>query len=452
MTRSRSILVVDDDSALLDWLAEALAEGGYAVHTAGAAADALQRIDDDAYDLVLSDVEMPGMRGIDLVAAIQERRPSQLVVLMTAFGTIDLAMQAVRAGAADFVAKPFTIDALLHSLERTLRERRMKREIVRLRASLTQAPDTELVAVSASMRRILDLAARAARTDASVLLTGESGTGKGVLARFIHAQSARAKRPFVDLNCAALPASLVEAELFGARQGAYTDARAERRGLFVDADGGTLFLDEIGELPLDVQPKLLGALESGKVRPLGGVRESRFDARVVAATNRPLEEALRDRRFRADLYHRLNVVRLEIPPLRERREDIPALIDRLSARHARRLGRQVIGVTADAVRWLTQQSWPGNVRELSNALERAIALGEYDTLTLDDLRATRGTSADTEFAESLSDDISLEELERRYIARVLRRAGGNKNEAARVLGIDRRTLYRKLATGAPDGD
>jgi DNA-binding NtrC family response regulator len=371
---------------------------------------------------------------------------------MTAFGTIDLAMQAVRAGAADFVAKPFTIDALLHALERTLRERRMKREIVRLRASLTAEPETELVAVSATMRRILDLAGRAAKTDASVLLTGESGTGKGVLARFIHARSARAKRPFVDLNCAALPAALVEAELFGARAGAFTDARAERRGLFVDADGGTLFLDEVGELSLEVQPKLLGALESGKVRPLGGGRETRFDARLIAATNRPLEEALRERRFRADLYHRLNVVRLELPPLRERREDIPSLVDRLSARHARRLGRPVIGVTADAVRWLTHQSWPGNVRELSNTIERAIALGEHDTLTLDDLRSTSARHSDVDLDEALAGDVSLDELERRYIARVLRRAQGNKNEAARILGIDRRTLYRKLATTAPDDD
>jgi DNA-binding NtrC family response regulator len=444
MSRRRTILVVDDDRAMLEWLDEALRDEGFAPTLAAGPSEAIAALTERAHELVLSDVEMPGMRGVDLVAAIHARRPDQLVVLMTAFGSVELAMQSVRAGAADFVTKPFAIETLVHTLERVLRERRMKREIVRLRAGIAHQPAGEVVAVSAAMRRVVDLAARVAQTDASVLVTGESGTGKGVLARFVHARSRRSRGPFVDLNCAALPASLVEAELFGARRGAYTDAKEDRAGLFVDADGGTLFLDEIGEMALEIQPKLLGVLESGRVRPVGGGKERTVDVRLVAATNRPLEEALRERRFRPDLYHRLNVVRLEIPPLRDRREDIPALVDRLTARHAERLDRSVLGVSEEAMRWLVAQDWPGNVRDLSNALERAIALGDHDTITLEDVRSASPPGGARTLDDALDQRLSLDELERRYVLRVLERAGGNKNEAARVLGIDRRTLYRKL--------
>ena len=455
MTKRRtSVLVVDDDEGVVDWLVEELAEHGLQVEGVTSPERALARVVERAFDVVVSDVEMPGMRGIDLVQAIHARRPEQLVVLMTAFGSIDLAMQCVRAGAADFLAKPFPMQALVHAIERTLRERRMRREIVRLRSSLASSePDGELVAISRAMRDVLDMARRAAAGSSTVLLTGESGVGKSAVARFVHTQSARRKERFVQLNCAALPANLVEAELFGVKKGAFTDARDDREGLLAHASKGTLFLDEIGDMALEVQPKLLVALETGAFRPIGGRSEVRFDVRLIAATNRPLEDALRERRLRPDLYHRLNVIRIEIPPLRDRIEDIPRLVDQLLHRIAGRAGRPVIGVSEEVMRWLCAQPWPGNVRELGNVLERAVMLSDHDTLVLEDFARGggargSGTGHDGSSLEGVAaEGVPLDELERRYIRVVLDRCGGNKAKAARVLGVDRTTLWRKLAQG-----
>ncbi len=443
--RRERLLVVDDDAGVVDWLLEELTEEGFRVEGVTSPHEALARIEAESFDLVVSDVEMPGMRGLDLLGAIQERRAAQLVLLITAFGTIDLAVQAVRAGACDFVSKPLRIEALVVAIERALREREMRREIVRLRKTLAQGSEGELIARSAAMQRVLDVARRAAATESTVLLTGESGVGKSAIARFVHEQSPHAEGPFVQLNCAALPSSLVEAELFGVRKGAYTDARAERAGLFLQADGGTLFLDEIGEMDLEVQPKLLSALESRRIRPLGGSTDVTVSTRIIAATNRPLEEALRERRLRPDLYHRLNVIRIEVPPLRERPEDIEALIDVLLARTSEALGRPVAGIAADAMRFLRVHSWPGNVRELSNAIERAVALSEHDTLVLSDFQdATRSVDGDA-LDRAAAGELSLAEIELAYIRKVLERVDWNKAQAARILGIDRRTLYRKAA-------
>jgi transcriptional regulator with PAS, ATPase and Fis domain len=278
-----------------------------------------------------------------------------------------------------------------------------------------------------------------------VLLTGESGTGKGVIARMIHDRGTRAAAPFLQLNCAALPQALVESELFGVRKGAYTDAREDRRGLFAAASGGTLFLDEVGELSLDTQAKLLHALESGRVRPVGGTTEVEVSTRVIAATNRVLEHLLREHRFRPDLYYRLNVIRIEIPPLRERRDDILGLVDHFLHRTCARLGRPIRGVSAAAMRMLLQHDWPGNARELSNLIERAVALTDYDTITPDDLMLLRN---ETDLGKVLSDAstraMPLAEMSRAYARKVVERHGGNKAAAARTLGIDRRTLYRML--------
>ncbi|UJR78756.1 sigma-54-dependent transcriptional regulator [Sandaracinus amylolyticus] len=445
------ILVVDDDEGVVEWLLEELVERGYAASGVTSPAEALQRVARERFDLVVSDVEMPGMRGIDLVQAIHARSPDQLVLLITAFGSIDLAMQAVRAGAADFLAKPFTIEALLQAIERTLRERRLRRQVVRVRASLgDESPPGDLVAESAAMKRVLELARRAAASGSTVLLTGESGVGKSAIARYVHAHSARRDRAFVQLNCAALPAGLVEAELFGVRRGAYTDAREDRRGVFVDADRGTLFLDEVADMALEVQPKLLVALESGSIRPLGARDEVRVDVRLIAATNRSLEEDLRERRLRADLYHRLNVIRIDVPPLRERLDDLPRLVDTLLARLAPRASRPLAGVSEEAMRWLRAQPWTGNVRELANVVERAVMLTDHDVLVLEDFVEGRAIEeSDLAFLTSAAEEgIGLDELELRYIRRVLERCGGNKAKAAQVLGIDRSTLWRKLGGGS----
>ena len=444
-TVNKYILVVDDDAGVVDYLVEMLNEENYVAHGVTSPSEALACLEREDYDLVITDIEMPGMRGLDLMEAIHARKPHQLVLLITAFGSIDSAVQAVRAGACDFVTKPFPIEALLLAIERAFRERQMHREIVRLRSTASNGEGSSLVSRSQAMRPVVEMARRAALTDSTVLLTGESGVGKGAVARFIHDQSPRASAPFVQINCAALPASLVESELFGVRKGAYTDARSDRPGLFIEATGGTLFLDEIVEMPLETQPKLLHVLEAGKVRPLGGPSEIDINVRVIAATNHPLEEALRDRQFRPDLYHRLNIIALEIPPLRARPEDIEPLVDLFLQQASVKLGRSMIGITAEARRWLLSYAWPGNVRELANRIERAVALTDHDTLLLEDFSlAPRSPRNEDLLATVALRELPLAEVERAYVQHVLDLAHGNKARAARILDIDRKTLYRKL--------
>ena len=445
MADHAKLLVIDDDPAVVEFLVEELSAHYAAVGETSARAG-LERAATGEFDIVITDVEMPELRGTDLLAELLERKPGQLVLLITAFGSIELAVQAVRAGACDFVTKPFKLPALLFAIERALRERTMRREIVRLRKELGHDRGN-LVAGSPAMQKVLDVARRAARSLASVLITGESGSGKGALARWIHDHGARASGPFVHVNCAALPSGLVEAELFGVRRGAFTDARESRDGLFVEAAGGTIFLDEIAEMPLDVQSKLLQVLESSRVRPVGG-GEAPIDARVIAATNRAIDDAVAANQFRLDLFFRLNVIRIEMPPLRQRAGDIPELVNALLAR-ASRGGTGPLGITDDAMRWLVRHDWPGNVRELANVVERAVALTDHDTIVLEDVQdlETRVPTDPTGdlLASAAARHLPLDEVERGYIRRVLDANGGNVSRAARILGIDRRTLYRKLA-------
>jgi DNA-binding NtrC family response regulator len=442
---SQRILIVDDDPGVVEYLVEMLNEAGYAAEGVTSPHQALERIEKDEVDLVIADIEMPGMRGLELMTAIHARKPAQLVLLITAFGSIDLAVQAVRAGACDFVTKPFQIEVLCLAIERAFRERQMHREIIRLRDSLSEKEPPGLVAKSRAMQRVVDLACRASQTNVTILLTGESGVGKGAIARFIHDRSPRNQGPFVQVNCAALPAPLVESELFGVRKGAYTDAREDRSGLFVQAGGGTLFLDEIAEMPLEAQPKLLQVLETGRVRPIGGSHEREADVRLIAATNHPLEEALRNGRFRPDLYYRLNVINLEIPPLRGRTEDIDTLVDIFLQRASTKFGRPIIGITAEARRWLLSYEWPGNIRELANLVERAVALTDHDTLLLGDfLPAPRSSDNQDLLSTFALQGCPLADVERAYIRHVLAVTRGNKARAARILGIDRKTLYAKL--------
>jgi len=392
---------------------------------------------------VVSDVEMPELRGLELLRELRRLHSKQQVLLMTAFGSIDLAVQAVRSGAVDFLAKPFKLEVLVLAIERALRETALEKDVARLRAEVVRGQPPGIVAKSQAMQRALDLVTRAAPSPLPVLLTGESGVGKGALAKALHEASPRKGAPFVQLNCAALPSGLAEAELFGVRRGAFTDAREDRAGVFEQANHGTLFLDEIGELPLDVQPKLLHALESSDVRPVGATQPVQVDVRVVAATNRPLEEALKQRRFRPDLYHRINVVRVEVPPLRERPEDVEGIIDQTLATIARRGGR-TLTVAPPAMAFLKRQPWPGNVRELINAIERASTLAQRDLLTVDDFPPALADGS-AFLADATTQDLPLKALERLYIQRVLEKTGGHKARAAQILGLDRRTLYRKVA-------
>ncbi|MFO7566777.1 MAG: sigma-54 dependent transcriptional regulator [Enhygromyxa sp.] len=449
------ILVVDDDRAVVDYLLEMLEEAGFDADGTTRPNDALERLATESFDMVVADVEMPEMRGIELMRRIHAVRPRMLVILITAFGTIDLAVECLRSGAADFVTKPFDFSVLRLAIERTLDERRMRREIVRLRAALGDEPNAptphsdQMVAESAAMNRVLELARRVALADTSVVLLGESGVGKSAVARYIHEHSPRGDGPFVEINCAAVPETLAESELFGVRRGAFTDAREDRPGLFVAANGGTLFLDEVAELDPRVQAKLLQALEHRSVRPVGETTSRAVDVRLIAASNRSLDHAVEREKFREDLLFRLGVITIEIPPLRDRPEDIDVLVDVLLARICRRLNRPIVGVSEDGMRWLRAHPWPGNVRQLGNLLERAVVLAEHDSLLLEDFA---GVSASPPDASDVLDKLarrglSLHDVESAYLDAVLRVTKGNRSEAAKLLGIDRRTLYRRLSDG-----
>lgn len=442
---TKHLLVIDDDSGVVEYLTEMLSASGYNVSGESDPRRALLRLESEHFDLVISDIEMPGLRGPDLMTAIHTIKPGQLILLITAFGSIDMGVHSLQAGACGFVTKPFSLATLLAAIEKAFRDRAMYREVVRVSTQDKTFTPKELIAESPSMQKILQLASRAAQIDSPVLLTGESGVGKGALARFIHEHSTRCNGPFLQINCAALPFALVESELFGVRKGAYTDARENRPGLFVEAEGGTLFLDEIAEMPLAIQPKLLQALETGKVRPVGSAGEIDTNIRIIAATNQPIEKAVQTGLMRADLYYRLNVIRLDVPPLRERLSDIDRLVDHLLQNAQSKLQRQIHGISAEAMRWIRAYSWPGNVRELANTLERAVALTEYDTILLEDLaQATQLPVGDNLLSTAAMQSMSLAELEIAYIRRVLQMTQGNKVQAAKVLGIDRGTLYRKL--------
>lgn len=447
------ILVVDDDRPVVDYLLEMLEEAGFEAVGTVDPHDALERLATAQFDLVVADVEMPELRGTELMRRIHAVRPHMLVILITAFGTIDLAVECLRAGAAHFVTKPFDFSVLRLAIERTLDERRMRREIVRLRAALGDEPggsaSSGMVAASAAMQRVLELARRVAAADTSVVLLGESGVGKSAVARYIHEYSSRGEGPFVEINCAAVPESLAESELFGVRRGAFTDAREDRPGLFMAASGGTLFLDEVAELDPRVQAKLLQALEHRSVRPIGETASRIVDVRLIAASNRSLDHAVEREQFRSDLLFRLGVITIEIPPLRERPEDIDALVDVLLARVCRRLNRPIIGVSEDGMRWLRAHPWPGNVRQLSNLLERAVVLSEHDSLLLEDFAGVSTLPPDTsDTLDKLARrGLSLHDVESAYVDAVLRVTNGNRSEAAKLLGIDRRTLYRRLSDG-----
>jgi two-component system response regulator HydG len=360
---------------------------------------------------------------------------------------METAVEAMRAGAWDFVPKPLKMDALALTLERAVAHRALRGEVARLRRAVAEAQGFgELIGTSGAMRKVYELIDRVAGTSASVLITGESGTGKELVARALHERSSRRSAPFVAVNCSALPEALLESELFGHARGAFTDARTARRGLFLQADGGSLFLDEIGDLPFGLQPKLLRVLQERKLRPVGGDVETAVDVRLIAATNRDLETAVEERRFREDLFFRINVVQVQLPPLRARGGDVLLLAQKFVERMAAASGRSVHGLTARAAERLMEYPWPGNVRELQNCIERAVALTrgeEIDAGDLPDKIAGYRPSAPLEL-DGPADLVPLEEVERRYILRVVEALRGNKSMAAKVLGLDRRTLYRKL--------
>ena len=451
---SGRVLIVEDDRALCEMLEEMLARRGYDVAWTTTPAALPELLREADCDVVVTDLNMPGTDGLEICARVAADRPDVPVIVITAFGDLNVAIAAIRAGAYDFLTKPFDNDQLALALDRAVRHRSLRAEVKRLRQTVRSLQGTaELVGASPPIRALRSLIGRIAQADASVLISGETGTGKELVARALHGDGPRAKGPFVALDCAALPESLIESELFGHARGAFTDASRAHHGLLRQADGGTLFLDEIGNLPPALQPKLLRAIQERRFRPVGAEQEVAFDARILAATNRDLGADAREGRFREDLYYRLDVLHVEVPPLRARGNDVLVLAQHFLAEFAERSGRPVRGIAPNAAARLLAHPWPGNVRELRNCIERAVALAEYDELRAADLPEHLGVAPDGPAARArLPEDPGafepLEAVERRYILRVLAAVGGNKTVAARILGLDRKTLRRKL--GEPD--
>jgi len=442
------ILIIDDDPGLRDVLAAGLKRREFLPTSVADAEAGLALLASNQFDAVVTDLNLGGMNGLQLCERIAGSYQHLPVLVITAFGSLDTAVGAIRAGAYDFVTKPIDTDALAMSLDRAVRFRGLQEEVKRLQTSLAEYGSFhELLGDSPAMQGVFDLLAKLANSDASVLITGETGTGKELVARALHRGSRRKEKPFVAVNCAGVPEALLESELFGHAKGAFTDARTARRGLFLEADGGTLFLDEIGCMPLSLQPKLLRALQERKIRPVGSDSESPVDVRVVAATNRDIESDVADGSFREDLFFRINVVHVALPPLRSRGNDVLLLAQRFVRRFAAKSNRQIAGLSAPAAEKLLAYAWPGNVRELQNCMERAVALTSFEQITVEDLPEKIRNYARSHILV-VSDDptelATLDEVEQRYIVRVLEAVRGNKSQAATILGLDRKTLYRKL--------
>jgi two-component system response regulator HydG len=444
---SGKLLIVDDDQPTCEFLAARLATEGHGVTWETTPAEAIEHLQHDDFDALLTDLAMPGTSGLDLCVRALEIEPELPVIVVTGHADLEAAVSAMRVGAYDFITKPVDTKLLIHAIERAVEHRKLGREVKRLRRELARAQGTgKIVGRSRPIRAVYDLIGRVAVTEAPVLILGESGTGKELVARAIHEASPRAQGPFVALNCAAVPPSLIESELFGHVKGAFTDARRSRDGLFVQANGGTLFLDEVADLPLELQPKLLRALQEQEVRPVGGSEEIGFDARIITATNADLEARVEADRFRGDLMYRIDVVRIELPPLRDRGRDILLLAQHFLEKYGAEDGTSRT-LAEDAAAKLLAYDWPGNVRELENCIQRALAMARHEQIVVDDLpakiREYRSDRVMLSF-EDAEELVTLDELESRYIRKVLEMVSGNKSKAARLLGMDRRSLYRRL--------
>jgi len=443
-----TVLVVDDEPSNVASLEKIFGREGMRVLTADGAKTALEVARKHRVQVVLTDLMMPGVNGVELLKALKEITPDTEVVLMTAYGTVETAVQAMREGAYDFVEKPLKRMNIVKSVKKAAERHSLVAENRSLREELKLLTTREIVGQSAALRRVLDVATQAAPSSATVLVLGESGTGKELIARYIHGKSGRAAGPFVAVNCAAIPESILEAELFGHERGAFTGVVSKREGRFARARGGTLFLDEIGELTPAVQVKLLRVLQEGEYEPVGG-NPVKADVRIVAATNRDLASEVEAGRFREDLYYRLNVIAVTAPPLRNRAEDVPLLVDHFLGVYCKKNGRPRLIVPPEVIRKLTDYSWPGNVRELENVIERATVLCRSDTLRLDDLPdAVAQASAPAPSALTFAIGTPLEEVEHRLIRETLAYTSGDKSLAAQLLGISTRTIYRKLGEDA----
>ena len=443
---SQRILIVEDELPMCELLTSFFTEKGYDVDTAQDGEHALARLEERDYALVITDIKLPGMSGLELLASIRVDWPEVAVVIMTAFSSISSAVEAMKLGAEDYIGKPFQLDELAITVEKALERRSLRREVRELRAEVRGRYNfSNIVGRSKPMQQLFEVIKRIAiRRDASALITGSTGTGKELVARAIHYNSDRRDAPFMPINCSAIPDTLLESELFGYQKGAFTGAQETRRGLIEEAQGGTVFLDEINTLSPSLQVKLLRVLQERVVRRVGGRENLQIDIRLVSASNQDLEDAAKRGEFRQDLFYRLNVVPVRLPDLKDRREDIPLLVFHFLQKFAQQHGEPPRRFANDAMRVLMTHSWPGNVRELENAVEHALTMGKGEILLPEDLPLSVTAPERDIVQEATLDDVSLAELERRYILRILEKMGGHQIKTSRVLGIDRRTLYRRL--------
>jgi two-component system response regulator HydG len=453
ITDKATIIVVDDDPEMANVLRDVLAEAGYRALSAGSGAGALMLVKEQDPDLLITDLRMSGMSGHQLQLELKRVAPNLPVIIITAFGSIPTAIESMKLGAFDYLTKPFGNDELLLIVSRALDDFQLRQEVRRLRGELARSYGLpNIIAADPKMIAVLDLIEQIADSPASVLITGESGTGKDLIARALHFSSSRRNGPFIPINCAAIPENLIESELFGYIKGAFTDARQGKTGLFAAAQGGTLFLDEIGEMPPLLQPKLLRAIEDKRIRPLGAIEETSIDVRIVAASNSDLDKAINEGKFRSDLYYRLATVTLVVPPLRERQQDVALLARHFLVRACAEAAKAVPDLDPDAMACLIRYRWPGNVRELQSAIQTGVILCRDSKLGVKDL-PPKITGRGLPFAKILEDVVqrrlSLDQLEREYVGAVLESVNGNKTEASLILQIDRKTLYRKLEEPEP---
>lgn len=447
------IIIVDDDSEMRSLLEDFLNNQGYRTITFPVATEALLALAPGGHlsnngegdvDAIISDIKMPGIDGMDFTAQLKKLRPEIPVILITAFGSIETAIEAMRKGAFHYVVKPFKLAEMQVHLDRAVEHRKLQRENTVLREEVKRSwAMGDVIGKSPGMRAVFDLIGRVAQATANVLITGESGTGKEIIARAIHQNGPRANRPFVAINCTAIPETLLESELFGHAKGSFTGAIQRKKGLFEEAEGGTLFLDEIGDMNVSLQSKLLRVIQEKKVRAVGDNITRDIDVRIIAATHKDLKTAIKEGRFREDLYYRLSVIPIVVPPLRHRKEDIPLLADHFLKKYAATNGARVTGFTKRAMAKLVNLRWEGNVRELENVIERAVVLAAGHLIDEQDIPSPESANAEQFFIGATTDFPTIDQLEKRYITLVMEKSGGRKDKAAQILGINRRTLYRK---------
>lgn len=446
MSSPIGILIVDDDEITCNLLEEVLSKEGYVVDKALNGREAIDKGENKPYDVVLTDIRMIDVDGMEVLRAYRQKSPDSIIIMMTAFGSIETAIRAIKEGAYDYVSKPFKLDEIKLTIRRALEQKRLLQENLFYRQELiTKYKLENIVGRSPQMLQVYKTVARVAESRSTILIAGESGTGKELVARAIHFNSPRSSKSYVAVDCGSLAETLLESELFGHVRGAFTGAVTNKKGLFEEADNGTCFLDEVGDISLAMQAKLLRVIQEHEIKRVGGTETTKIDVRIIAATNKNLEELVAEKKFREDLFYRLNVVSIHLPPLRERLDDIPFLADHFLRKHAAENEKPVSRISAEVLDLLLRYQWPGNVRELENVIERAVTLSPHSLILPEDLPRRLRVEPSEISATSLPSQVSLTELEKIYIKKVLEETGGNKKRAADILGIDRRTLYRMAA-------